>query len=138
MGAPPRDAPALFLDAFPGGLLSVSPTGLIVGVAVVNGASAIASATASDVLVALAPAINTGILCYLAWWSHRHHKEVAVVKELVKENTDVTLSAATAAAAAASTAADAARITREIGGALRHVEPPVTGATDVTPPQRGA
>lgn len=96
---------------------------LFAGWAIANLFGALAAATLYDVLFALAPAINTILLIYLSWWSHRHKKDAEEVKAMVSDNTARTTHAAKAAASAAEAAAVAARIGKELGGTMRSSDP---------------
>lgn len=89
-----------------------------------TGVGIIASATIDDVLVALAPAVNTLFLIYLAWYARRHRADAEEVKQMVHDNSRYTKHAANAAASAAEAAAVAARIGKELGGTLRSTDPP--------------
>lgn len=71
--------------------------------------------------------VNTALLLAMATLGYAMNKRGKRVEEKVHDiHTDVG-HAATAAASAAEAAAAAARITKELGGIVRHVDPPEGG-----------
>lgn len=83
-----------------------------------------AAATASDALVAIAVPLNTLLLIALAYYSRQHGQKIDAVQLTATHS-------ANAAASAAQVAADAARITKELGGLLR-ADGPVVLAKPIT------
>lgn len=83
----------------------------------------LAAANFSDVVIAVAVPVNTALLVLLALISRHNGRKL-------DRNQQTTVHAANAAASAAETAADAARITKEIGGMMRTVDPRPSSAAD--------
>lgn len=90
----------------------------------------LATATAWDHVDGYVNAAQAVILAVLAYLATRNGRKTDLANNKIDDVHTTVSHAATAAAAAASAAEDSARITRDIGGALRsvHVEP-----TDVNP-----